>query len=240
MLVIAVGTPVTVVCTSGPIPVFARAAVIRADGDQLDFELADDAALAVGAQVIVELPDEMDAPRAIVEVAALNGRRLETRLVRLAVSERREYPRLEGVLSVRYRVLASNGAGMAVAAAWLRGEDVGGAEYVPDSYMNFSATGLAFDGGEHARGGDTILVGFSLPPGVGGAGSSWRCTARAVRVWPIPADELDSESSATHRTALVFEAISPAATSALTEYTIRIQDALLLGAIRTRQKRSGP
>ena len=222
------GAPVTVVYATGPVPVLTRGIVGQFEGEGLDIELDDDVEIPVGARVILDLPHDAGAPRAIVEVRSHEGRLLSTRLVRIQASDKREYPRLQGSVALRYRVARNDADG----GAWMRGDDVPTTERVPDAFMNFSATGLAFDDGAFTKENDLLLCHFSLP----GDATAWRCTARVVRVWPIPIDERDGadelegrEAAATHRIAIFFESIPESATTALTRYTIRIQDAILEG-----------
>jgi hypothetical protein len=206
---------------TGPAPVLVGGSVVRFAGDLLVLALAQDTDIPVGTRVILELPANAGAPRVIVAVEAVEGRTLTTRMVKVPPRDLREYPRLQGIVALRYRVAGDDGD----AAAWLRGDVVHRPEHVPDPFMNFSATGLAFDDGPHAADHDLLLLEFSLP----GDATQWRSTARVVRVWPIPIDERDDEQPASHRIAIVFETIPQGATAALTEYTMHIQEALLEG-----------
>lgn len=213
--------PVSIIYGTPDPPVFAQGVVVRADGDELDIEV-DTAGIPAGARLVLQFGDnEISCPRAAIVLHAAESGLLQTRLVKTAPPDKREYPRVHGAVNVRYRVADDEDA----ADAWMRGADVPGVDLVPDPFMNFSATGLAFDDRETAREGDMLLVQFGLPQGA----RTWRATARVVRVAPIPVDERDEGVDATHRIAVAFERVSEEAVEALGRYTLRIQDAWLEG-----------
>jgi len=212
------GAPVTVVCAAGASPVLAPASVVSSEADSLVVELASDVTLPPRARVIVELPPGLDAPRLTAHVASASGRRLTLRGVGIPERDRREYPRLEGFVRVRYRVAHGDDA-----ARWARGETPASPERTPDPFMNFSATGVAFVESAVVHEGELLLLHLSLP----GAAPCWRCTARVVRVLPLPADEREPGEAPLHSVAVFFEEIPAEATVALARYTLQIQDALL-------------
>lgn len=214
--------PVTIIYGTPDPPVIAQGTVVRSEGDELDIEV-DTAGIPAGARLILQFGGaDAAGPRAVIVVRAAETGLLHTRLVKTAPPDKREYPRVHGAVHVRYRVAPGDDA----EDAWMRGEDVPGAERVPDPFMNFSATGLAFDDRDVAHEGDVLLVDFDVPQDP----RTWRATARVVRVAPIPIDERDEGVDATHRVAIAFERISEDAVDALGRYTLRIQDAWLEGA----------
>lgn len=190
----------------------------RVDSEVLWVELgASSGEVAIGARVIVEGPW---AVRVLGTVAGNDGSSLCIAATRAIERDRRAAPRVVGGVDVRYAVAADESE----AEAWMsRGElPLGGAWYVPDPFMSFSATGLKFEHRAVADEGDLILLQISVPrrPEV------WRATARVVRVLPIPEHErgmfMESEPPATHRVAVHFEKVGREAREALTARGLEI------------------
>ncbi|MDP2315104.1 MAG: hypothetical protein Q8P41_19550 [Pseudomonadota bacterium] len=212
------GTPVRLVYSGGS-AVMVGAEVLRAERDQLDLQLTDAEDIPMGARLIVELPSPAP-PRAVAMVVGRSGNVLTTRVLRLPTVDRREYPRLWGIVDLRYR-----SADAEIVHAWMRGEDVDGPQHTPDARMDVSATGLGFEHGPCVSDGDRLLGTLSIP----GEGGPWRWGGRVVRVSEIPARERRQNAQATHRIAMFFDAIPDEATAALVRYTARLQEDLLLG-----------
>lgn len=207
------GMTVTVVATS-PAPILVSARVTRVDGPEVELLLDRDA--DVGSRVILELPAGSPEPRATASVVGAAGRAVRVRVQRTVQKDAREYPRLVGRIGLRYRRGGD-------AAAWMGGADVPGDEREPDPFMNFSVTGLAFEDEPAVSAGDTLLASLTVP-----GAAPFRATARVVRTWPIPEDERE-EGPATHRIAIVFDAVPPEGTAALLAYTQRLQELLTEG-----------
>ncbi len=96
----------------------------------------------------------------------MDGCRLQVKTERVVDSDKREFPRLQGGLSVRYRVLADREAGRS-SKAWLAGEDLppGDGEWrEPDPFMDFSGSGLRFDDQLVCEEEDLLLVEMQVPP----------------------------------------------------------------------------
>lgn len=212
--------PVSIIYAVPDPPVLARGTLVRVEGEELDIDVASSATIPAGARLIVQFGEGI-APREV-RVERAEGRRLHTRTVRTRAPDKREYPRVHGAVDLRYRVPPGEDAG----DAWMRGEDVGGADFTPDPFMNFSATGLAFDDLERTRDGELLLLTLGIPHD----DRRWRATARVVRIAPIPVDERDEGVDTTHRVAIAFERIPEEAVEALGNYTLRIQDAWLEGS----------
>jgi hypothetical protein len=213
---LSAGDTVRLVHTSGGVPVLAYAQVVRAERGNVYLALTARTSLDAGARVILE-PTVGDAARHIVAIIAATERTLTARIISAANRDRREYPRLSGRVDVRYGVCASE----ADAAAWMRGAEVTGVDHAPSPWMEFSATGLAFEDRDFTRQGQDLLMDLRLP----GHRTRWRCVARVIRVLPLP----DADATATHRVCVNFEQIPSEATIALAHYTIRVQEALMEG-----------
>ena len=164
-------------------------------------------------------------------VTGVEGPRLRVQLERVVPPDKRSFPRMYGGIHVRYRVLAA-GQGDEGASAWVAGGDEpagGGVWREPDPFMDFSGTGLRFEDQLHCRPEDRLLIELRLPS----SEDLWRATARVVRVDPIRSDDLggreekEPASVPTHQIAVEFLEMPADATEALTEFGMRIQDALL-------------
>ena len=213
-------TPITVICTVGGAPVLAAGRVAGGGAHRLEIELTGGAIIPAGSPVILELPLGAPIRRVVARVEALAGRFLYARIVRIPQEEKREYPRLQAFVSLRYRV-AHGGE----EAGWVRRESEAIVDRTPDSYVNFSATGLCFDDLPGVAEGDILCMTLSLP----GDDTVWRCTARVVRVRAILPGEQDPSEGWTRNISVTFVDIPAGATLALAEYTLHIQDALLEG-----------
>ena len=77
--------------------------------------------------------------------------------------DRREFARAWGPVHVRYQVVDAEGYELS-ARRWIRqGEGVGRRWIQPELFMNFSGSGLRFDGGQEVSSGDRVLVGIRIP-----------------------------------------------------------------------------
>lgn len=221
--------PVEVVCLSGDLPFVAQGRVVRTAGDRYVVDTDRDATtITVGARVILSFPDD-DTPRVVGKVTSVRENRIECVYEQSRDRERREFPRLVAGLPTRFRVVAGAEVVREV-DDWLSGRPgplTRGNWHSPDELMNFSVTGLRFDYQPACEEGDLLLVEF----GIRGQQERWRCTARVIRTWLIPVEELEGQADTppgpTHRIAIRFEQIPSEAQNALSEMTLDIQDALL-------------
>lgn len=164
-------------------------------------------------------------------VKGMEGLCLRIETERVVPPDKRSFPRMYGGIHVRYRVLAAD-EGEKEAAAWMAGGDPSGEEGVwrePDPFMDFSGTGLRFEGQLHCKREDRILVELRLPS----SEDLWRATARVVRVDPIRTEDIEARDemkpvpAPTHQIAVEFVDLPADAAEALTAFGMRIQDALL-------------
>ena len=200
-------------------PTIVRTRVMGSDGNTLSLELESDAALPVGARVVLEIPDAA-RPRALAEIAVHDGRHVEVRMGFAAPADRREYPRFRGWIGLRWRHGDADAA-----EAWLQGGDVPGEEHAPHPSMDVSATGLAFDDLPHMATGDLLLLSLEIP----GEPMPRRALARVVQVRPLTPGELVAGVGATHRVAIALEPAARDAVAALARYTLRVQQAMVEG-----------
>jgi len=121
---------------------------------------------------------------------------------------------------LRFRVVSGPGS-YELVAGWLEGSDEAlttGEWIQPDEFMNFSVTGLAFDGDERACPNDLLLLEMRIRNNP----DALRATARVIRVFPLK--EEDREGEHTHRIAVQFEDLPEPVRRALADLTLDIQD----------------
>lgn len=203
-------------------PYLGRGTVIRSLGDRMDIQVNGPThQLATGASLVVEFPPDSGATRAIVMIDGVNDGVISAHVRRLAPPDKREYPRVEGPVHLRYHVAPS----LEAAERWLGGGPAEAEEYEPDPFMNFSVTGLMFEDLPRCAEGDMLLLTFSVPNET----KEWRCAGSVVRVQVIPVDERDDSIAATHRVAMHFLRLPEGGAEALRRHTIHIQEAWMGG-----------
>ena len=212
--------PCTLVQAATDPPFLGRGSVVRSLGDHMDIEVHGPThQLVSGASLVVEFPPDSGATRAIVLIDAVKDGVVSARVRRLAPPDKREYPRVEGPIHLRYHVSPS----LESAERWLGGGTAEATEYTPDPFMNFSVTGLMFEDLPRCSEGDMLLLAFSVP----NESEEWRCVGSVVRVQPRPPDERDDDLVATHRVAMHFLRLPEGGAEALRRHTIRMQEALM-------------
>ena len=146
-------------------------------------------------------------------VVKAEGGRVEVEVQGHHRPDRREFARAWGPVHVRYQVVPSDGYELA-AKRWLQtGEGVERRWLQPDLFMNFSGSGLRFDGGTGIAAGDVALVGCRVP----GDEREHRFTASVIRV-----SSDDEQGSALH-----FLDATEGARMALVHFAERIQEQAL-------------
>jgi hypothetical protein len=213
---------VSIVHTATAPPRIVKGTCVAQSGDELSLEVPPDAGLPPNVPLIVDFSAESGVNRAIVVVLGNRDGRLLVKVTRVPTPDKREFPRMNGGISLRYHVLPRTD-GEAAAEAWMRGGAPTGQEFEPDPFMNFSVTGLAFDDIECCRADDLLGFVITIPR----EAHTWRGVASVVRVWRIPIDERDESIAATHRIAVNFTELPDDARLALGRHTERIQEAWL-------------
>lgn len=223
--------PVEILCLSVTPPVIRRGRVTCPGKGPCEVVLEEaEPRLEPGMRVVLDGgPDRPFRIKGLIANAEGASLRIETE--RVVPPDKRSFPRMYGGVHIRYRVLGPGEADKG-ASAWLSGEEMPGGEgewREPDPFMDFSGTGLRFEDRHPCKPEDRMLIELRLPS----SKDSWRTTARVVRVDPIRSDELEAggevgkDPAPTHQIAVQFLDIPPEATEALTEFAMRIQDALL-------------
>lgn len=215
--------PCTLVLVTADPPFVGHGWAAAPQGDLLELTI-DDApgTLVPGVRLVLEFEPGTPRPRTMASIEQVAGEKVMVRLLPTLPPDKREYPRVEGALNLRYRVRPT---GHEDVRAWRDGEDVEGPELRPDPFMNISVTGLNFEDVLSCERGDAVLCAFKIP----GEREEWRAVGTVVRVQPIPIDERDDTISATHRIAVHFSWTQDGAYDALRRLTIRLQEAWLGG-----------
>lgn len=183
--------------------------------------------LKPGLQVVLDCGVDRDL-RIVGTVASAAGNRVELEVDRVVRRDKRAFPRMVGGIRVRYRVLIP---GLHAVEEGRHGAEADGEPtwHEPDPFMDFSASGLRFEGQAHCRAGDVLLMQIRVPPHK----EVWEATARVVRLEPIPPEELEldqeegEEAPASHWIAVQFLDIPKDAVEALMDFTLKLQDALI-------------
>lgn len=198
----------TLVQTGAVPPVVCAGTVIASDDTSLVFQLAPGArAPTAGGAAVVDRPGGL---RVIGVVDEVTGDRVRVRIQRTAAPDKREFPRVEGAVHVRFHV-----GDAAAVSAWLAGRPGPGPAWEPEPYMNFSVTGLQFDIDAPVRAEDVLLIALRVPR----SERTWRVVGRVVRV--------DGAADGQRTVAVQFTHLSAGAANALRRHTTRIQKAIL-------------
>ena len=132
--------------------------------------------------------------------------------------DKRAYPRLFAGINVQYREISD-----AEAKPWLEGEHKLTDWALTDDFMNFSVTGLAFEGTKSCAEGCQLALRIS----VGQETDEWKAIAKSIRVTPLADYEqetLSDGSQAVCKIAVAFETVPDACVEALTDLTNRVLD----------------
>ena len=222
---------VEILCMSVTPPLIKKGRITCQGNDFCEVILDEtESELELGTQIILdgEPENELRMTGMVVEVS---GSKFRVETDRVVLSDKRSFPRMQGGIRVRYRVLSGRGS-KAVSSAWLNGDEAPGREgdwWEPDPFMDFSGSGLKFDDQLHCAVEDSLLLELQVPSSEG----CWHATARVVRIEPIPPEEKDDmddvrrELAPTHQIAVEFIHIPKEATEAIATFTLRIQSALL-------------
>ena len=181
-------------------------------------------AFAEGMKVIVDAGEATEL-RVVGTIGLVQDNLIHVESRTLVRRDKRIFPRTYGGIRLRYLVVPP-----AAVAAWIaRGEAPEGTWFEPDPFMDFSGSGLKFEDQEHCKADDTLLLELRVPP----EDDTFRASARVVRLFPIPPEEIEAAErepaapASTHQIAVHFEALPSEAVEALMAFTLRVQDALI-------------
>lgn len=153
---------------------------------------------------------------------------IQVRVRGMSNSERRDYARVYGGITLLYQVVRKDDE--LAALRWMQtGETAGDLWHTPDPFMDFSGSGMRFHHSATCEAGDLLLLEFKVPNSEG-----WnRAVAEVVRVNEIPEEERDLvpfEEGAklpTHWIAVRYKAVQDDTVRALVSFTERIQEAAM-------------
>jgi len=223
--------PVEVLCMSATPPLIKKGK-ITCHGETYCEVLLDEseATIPVGTRVIVDGGEETPL-RITGQIVEASGPSFRVEPERIIQPDKRDFPRIQGGIHVRYGVVAE-GASQASVSAWIDGGELPvevGDWQEPDPFMDFSGSGLKFEDQLNCKVGDELLMELQVPP----SQEVWRATSRVVRIdpmSPVEKDELDDvkrELAPTHQIAIQFIHLPQGATDAISAFMLRIQNALL-------------
>jgi hypothetical protein len=153
---------------------------------------------------------------------------IQVRVRGMSTSERRDYARVYGGITLLYQVAAAED--QLAALRWMQtGETTNKQWHTPDPFMDFSGSGMRFHHSNTCKANDLLLLEFKTP-----GSENWnRAVGEVVRVVPIPEEERDLtpfEEGApmpTHWIALHYRAVNDDTVRTLVSFTERIQEAAI-------------
>lgn len=141
-------------------------------------------------------------------------------------SERRDFARVFGGITLLYQVAASSDD--LTAKRWMEsGEGAASEWHTPDPFMDFSGSGMRFQHVPNCKSGDMLLMEFKVP----GSEEWHRAIGDVVRVLDIPEEQRDDEPYEdglpipTHWIAVHYRAIAASTVRSLLSFTERVQEA---------------
>ena len=158
----------------------------------------------VAGQVVLNFPDS-DRERVMTRLEGSDGGRFRFAESQRVAPDKRNYPRLYAGLKVLYRVSG--------ASDW----------FETDEYMNFSVSGLAFDGSGSVEDGSNIDLAISIA----GEDGEWTALGKVIRCEALPVEEqheLVSGATTAYSLAVSFVSLPDDCREALEELTLRLLD----------------
>ena len=173
---------------------------------------------ALSGNAVLHFPDSA-RERVLTTIEGMDGGLITFRETRRVAPDKRNYPRLYAGLCVTYMA-----ADAAAGTRWIEsGEAPDGVWMATDEFMNFSVSGLAFEGtGAVPKGG---LVLLKIAPG--GSKQAWHGTGNVVRCDTLEEAEwgvLENDAVTKHSLAVSFVDIPHECIAALEELTIKLLD----------------
>jgi hypothetical protein len=217
--------PVEILSLASDPPIILSGRVTCRDEETCDVMLDDrEHGFAEGMKVIVDAGEATDL-RVVGTIGLVQENLIHVESRSLVRRDKRIFPRTYGGIRLRYQVAPPEAGD-----AWVeKGEAPGETWHTPDPFMDFSGSGLKFEGQENCKAEDALLLELRIPP----SEEPLRATARVVRLFPISQEELDAAERdddappSTHQIAVHFDNLPTEAVEALMAFTLRVQDALI-------------
>lgn len=227
------------VLVSGTEPMFTDCALVAWGEELVEIDIAEGSPeVAPGVPVLIRpsmqglRPDALSSttgdpaqPWRHGTIAGARGRRISISIEHAKARDLRYWPRMIGGIGLAYAIVPRDRWDLA-AKRWLAWSEQppDAAFFEPDPLMDFSAGGFRFDDVERCVADDLMLLKIKVPT----SDTTWRATARVVRVSPIPVDQRDEPEEGaperTHHIAIEFTSVPPGAVEALVAFTERLQD----------------
>lgn len=220
----SISLPVQIVCATSAPPLHVEGILVEYDGKTCEVELPAAASISAGTQVIVSL-EKGGGLRMITELVEVRGQHLQLRVTRVSRRDKRDYPRQDAGIDLRYQVVRTDRTRRS-APAFINGlSDVSDPEpwFEPHPFMNFSGSGVRFEDEENCAAEDQVLLQLRLP-------TSERWYHAIGVVVRVEAMEMPS-SGRSHHVAIQFTELPPDAVEALTRFTLDCQLRAMEGPI---------
>ena len=195
---------VQVFLTSTGVPRILSGWLTAVDGNAyiVEFEETD---VVVEGQVVLNFPDS-GRERVMTRLDSVDAQAYRFQESRRVAPDKRNYPRLYAGLKVKYRAQAD-----------------GGEWFVTDEYMNFSVSGLAFEGSGRVENGSQIDVNIA----VSDEDKNWIAVGRVIRCDELEESEhqeLASGDVLAYTLAVALVSVPPDCREALEALTLRLLD----------------
>jgi len=208
-------TQIFITATSGPKVLDGELVAVEVDCFRVKILAGE---LPVGASAVLYFPDS-GRQRALTEVIESQDSEIVCRERTRIDPDKRTFPRLYAGLKVRYQ-----GGQPSDEGRWLAGQWSPAGEWQhTDELMNFSVTGLAFDGTSGVGEGQVVL----LEMAVGDDDAVYRAVGSVVRCRELDPEEHhenDLQMMLTHHLAVAFSTMPDEGLRALEELTLRLLD----------------
>jgi|WetSurMetagenome_2_1015567.scaffolds.fasta_scaffold610952_1 hypothetical protein len=219
------GIPVEVICVTSSPPIFAQGRMWESNKELCRVDLsAPEPRLVKGLRVIVDCGDQGPG-RILGQVERSEGTLLVVTTNKIIPPDKRVFPRLYGGIQLRYRVVSASRWDR-VSRDWMAGfaDPAPASDWiVPDPFMDFSVSGLKFEGPQDCGPDDLMLVEMQVP----GDDLPRRATARVMRVDPLPLDHDDPKTTGFRQIAVAFVDLPQGAAEALVRFTLQIQEVMM-------------
>jgi len=195
---------VQVFLTTSGIPKILDGTLHSANADAF-FVVLDASDIEVGGQAVLNFPDS-DRQRVMTRLDSVEGSRCRFVESHRVEPDKRNFPRLFAGIQVLYRPLGTNDE-------W----------FTCDEYMNFSVSGLAFDGSGSVPSGSEIEMNIRLA----NVAAEWTAVGKVIRCDVLDVEEMalfDDEETYGYSLAVAFVTLPEACREALEDLTLRLLD----------------
>ena len=194
---------VQIFLTETGVPRVLTGTLVSVEDDMFSVEF-EDTDLTVSGSVVLNFPDS-DRERVMTRLSAVNASVYEFQESRRVAPDKRNYPRLYAGLQVHYRLEGSDD--------W----------HQTDEYMNFSVSGLAFEGTGQVPSGSAIDLKIAMV----GEEREWVVSGKVIRCDPLTdaeQQELQSGLTTNSSLAVAFTLVPADCREALEALTLRMLD----------------